>query len=94
MMDPCAFVLRSVEARLALVRASDDEVAFVEVLLSAVKFWRVLEPVVKKLPTEARPEVIEFVKEPRDAKKLVEVAFVTVAFPPIVTEARVLEPKL
>ena len=93
MMEPFAFVLRSVDARLALVSARDDEVAFVEVLLSAVKFCNVEEPVVKKLTVETRPEVMVLVKEPRDAKKLVEVALVTVAFPPMVTEASVVEPK-
>jgi hypothetical protein len=55
MIDPCAFVLRSVEARLALVRARDDEVAFVEVLFSAVKFWRVEEPVTRRLASVPNP---------------------------------------
>ena len=94
MMEPFAFVFRSVEAKLAEVRASEVEVALVVVELSPVKFCKVLEPVERKLPTVARPPVIEFVKEPREAKNEVEVAFVTVAFPPMVRDARVVEPKL
>jgi hypothetical protein len=69
-------------------------VAFVLVLLSAVKFWRVVEPVTRRLPSVASPEVNEVVNDPREAKKLVEVAAVTVALPPMVRDAIVDEPRL
>ena len=76
MMDPCAFVLRSVEARLALVRASDDEVAFLVVELSAVKFCNVEEPVVRKFETVARPLMKVLPRVANVEKRLVDDAVV------------------
>ena len=87
MMEPFAFVFRSVEARLAEVRASEVEVAFVVVEFNAVKFWRVLEPVLNRFESVARPPeklpklavvAKRLVVDAVVAKKLVEVAFVVV----------------
>jgi hypothetical protein len=69
-------------------------VAFVLVLLRKVTFWRVDDPVTRRLPAVARPEMNEVVNDPREAKKLVEVAAVTVALPPMVRDAIVDEPRL
>ena len=56
----------------------------VVVELTAVKFWRVVEPVTRRLPRVARPELLIrvlmiFVIVPLVAKKLVVVALVPVA---------------
>ena len=58
-------------------------VALVVVELIAVKFWRVDEPVTKRLPRVARPELLKMVlnalvKVPIEEKKLVEVELVVV----------------
>lgn len=67
------------------------EVAFVVVLLSAVKFWSVLEPLTKRLAKMPRPEMVvlprlaavakKFVVEAVPEKKLVLVALLVVEFP-------------
>ena len=72
------FVFRRVLERTPAVKASEVEVAFVVVEFSAVKFWSVEEPVVRKFPTVSRPATNELVKEPMVAKKEVEVALVEV----------------
>ena len=78
------FVLDAVDAKKLV------EVAFVEVEFPAVKFWRVDEPVTRMLLAVSEPVRVRFapfpvVKAKLVAKKLVEVAFVVVLFPVIVT---------
>jgi hypothetical protein len=55
MMLPCALVFRSEEVIEEMARAV--VVAFVEVELSAVKFWSVVDPVWRRLATVTRPAV-------------------------------------
>mgnify|MGYP001570348555 CR=1 FL=1 len=75
------FVLEAVVAKLVVV------VALVDVLLSAVKFWRVVEPFTNKFPRVARPPIMlpvlrevekRLVLEAVVEKKLVVVALVEV----------------
>lgn len=72
------------------VAKREVEVAFVDVLFNAVKFWRVLEPVTRRLARlpsplmKVLPKVAKvpkrFVEDAVVAKKLVVVALVLVEF--------------
>lgn len=59
MTPPVEFVLRSAFDMFAI--AKFVVVAFVDVELSAVKFWSVDDPVARRLPNEPRPEAVSVV---------------------------------
>ena len=67
---------------------SDEVVAFVEVLLSAVKFWKVLEPLARILRAESVPARVSLppllvVKKKLEVEALVAKKFVVVAEVPV-----------
>ena len=64
----------------AVVEKSEVEVLFVVVLFTPVKFWRVVEPVTRRLLAVKRPVDVIEPKVAAVAKRLVEVAFVVVEF--------------
>ena len=73
---------------LALVLKKLVVVALVEVLLRAVKFWRVLDPVTRRLgavmsPVVVRVAVLRVVNAPKVENSVVVVAFVVVLFSPV-----------
>ena len=76
----------------AVVAKKLVEVLFEVVELTPVKFWRVVEPVTRRLLAVKSPDVLSEPKVAAVANKLVEVAFVVVPFV-AVKFWRVVEPR-